>query len=227
MSPRGSIGPRTSIGRYPMGLILREGQEHVIEAGLLQMEVADLDVGIREDGRWLWLQHRCRPPRAGARFGSVRPARRRSVVRERQQLRARSSASRSWISITRLRPPMSDLSSAEVPSAMTEPWSITTIRSASSSASSRYCVVSSTVVPSATSSRVISQRLSRLAGSSPVVGSSRNRTRGSSHETHCKVRPTTHAARIGAEFTIAGVGQFEPFEQLVRSSGGASLGHAE
>ena len=65
-----------------------------------------------------------------------------------------------------------------MPCAITRPWSITAIRSASSSASSRYWVVSRIVVPSRTSSRTIAQISLRLRGSSPVVGSSRNRIRG-------------------------------------------------
>ena len=65
-----------------------------------------------------------------------------------------------------------------VPSAMTRPWSTTTIWSASSSASSRYCVVSSTVTPSPMSSRMASHTRWRDVGSKPVVGSSRNNTGG-------------------------------------------------
>ena len=45
--------------------------------------------------------------------------------------------------------PIDDLRSRLVPSAITRPWSMTASRSARRSASSRYCVVSSTVVPSA------------------------------------------------------------------------------
>ena len=44
-------------------------------------------------------------------------------------------------------PPTRAFSSSAVPSAMTRPWSMTAMRSARRSASSRYCVVSSTVVP--------------------------------------------------------------------------------
>ena len=43
--------------------------------------------------------------------------------------------------------PSRSFSSVAVPSAITLPWSMTTMLSASRSASSRYCVVSSTVVP--------------------------------------------------------------------------------
>ena len=65
------------------------------------------------------------------------------------------------------------LSSSGVPSATLRPRSMTAIRSASWSASSRYCVVSSTVQPSATSSRMVSHIWPRVRGSRPVVGSSR------------------------------------------------------
>ena len=63
---------------------------------------------------------------------------------------------------------------------------MTAIRSASRSASSRYWVVSSTVVPSATSASIASQSAMRLRRSRPVVGSSRKSTGG---------RATSAAAR--------------------------------
>ena len=75
-------------------------------------------------------------------------------------------------------PPTLSLSSSDVPSAITRPWSITTMWSARRSASSRYCVVSSTVVPAAVRASIVSHIDRRLAGSSPVVGSSRYRTGG-------------------------------------------------
>src|SRR6266851_2269777 len=81
------------------------------------------------------------------------------------------------VSLT-LSPPTLALSWAGVPSAITRPWSITAIRSARLSASSRCCVVSRTVVPSAASPRTASQVTIRLGRSSPVVGSSRKRIGG-------------------------------------------------
>ena len=60
--------------------------------------------------------------------------------------------------------PNESLSSSAVPSEMIEPRSITPIRSASSSASSRYWVVSSTVVPASIRSRISSQMSTRLRG---------------------------------------------------------------
>jgi len=74
--------------------------------------------------------------------------------------------------------PTRDLSCALVPSATIRPWSMTAICSASWSASSRYWVVSSTVVPAAAIWRTSSHTRLRLRGSSPVVGSSRNSRSG-------------------------------------------------
>src|SRR6478752_3218754 len=71
------------------------------------------------------------------------------------------------------------LSSARVPSAMMRPWWSTAIRSARCSASSRYCVVSRTVVPRPASSCTVFHTSMRDCGSSPVVGSSRKSTGGS------------------------------------------------
>ena len=82
--------------------------------------------------------------------------------------------------------PICALSSSGVPCATVRPWSRTTMSSDSRSASSRYCVVRMTVVPSRTRSRSWSQRPLRLFGSRPVVGSSRKSTLG---------RPTRLAAR--------------------------------
>ena len=75
-------------------------------------------------------------------------------------------------------PPTWRLSSRESPRAITRPWSITTMSSASRSASSRYWVVSRRVAPSSTSDSRTSQSSLRARGSRPVVGSSRNSTSG-------------------------------------------------
>ena len=49
--------------------------------------------------------------------------------------------------------PISALSESGVPSATMRPWSMIPMRSASRSASSRYCVVRNTVTPSSVASR--------------------------------------------------------------------------
>ncbi len=91
---------------------------------------------------------------------------------------AASTSAPAASAISRCSPPTEDLSWSGVPSAMTVPPSITAIRPASWSASSRYCVVSSSVVPESASSRTMSQVMARAFGSRPVVGSSRNSTAG-------------------------------------------------
>ncbi len=89
--------------------------------------------------------------------------------------------SASWVgTASTLGRPIVALSSAGVPSATIRPLSMIPTRLASTSASSRYCVVRKTVTPSSCASRPTSFHSAlRLCGSSPVVGSSRKRIRGS------------------------------------------------
>src|SRR3954469_15382777 len=94
---------------------------------------------------------------------------------------------------------------------------MTAIRAASSSASSRYWVVSMIVVPSRTSSRTIAQISLRLRGSSPVVGSSRNRIRGRVSRLDAR----SSRRRIPPEYVragraVPGVGELKPLQQLGR-----------
>ncbi len=89
----------------------------------------------------------------------------------------------------RLDSPIDALSSSAVPSATTLPVSMTAMRSASWSASSRYCVVRSTVEPLATRSRMVSHICPRVRGSSPVVGSSRKMSGG------CAMRDAARSRR--------------------------------
>ena len=91
---------------------------------------------------------------------------------------ARASSGRVSRATSIRSPPTRRLSSAAVPRSITTPWSMTTISSARRSASSRYCVVSSVVMPLCTSSSMRSHIAMRLRGSRPVVGSSRNSTDG-------------------------------------------------
>ncbi len=84
---------------------------------------------------------------------------------------------------------------------MIRPLSITTMSSARASASSMYCVVSSTVVPPCERPRTISHKSLRRAGSRPVVGSSRNSILG---------LPTSEVARssrrrMPPEYCLAGL----------------------
>ena len=124
-------------------------------------------------------QGRVRPPpvpasparRLGPGRGALRcprpapPRRGRTRPRQRPAAWLRSVTENSTTS-----PPMRSFSSSDVPDAITSPWSMTTMSSASSSASSRYCVQSKRVVPPATSSRIIAHIPTRLRGSRPGRG---------------------------------------------------------
>ena len=132
---------------------------------------------------------------------------------------ARSSAA---LSVTSSRaPPICAFSSAAVPSAITRPWSTTTMRSASSSASSRYCVVSSSVAPSPTSSRIIAPHAHPAGGVETgrrLVEEEHGRPRD---EAGREVEPAAHAARVLLEHAVARVGRARTGEQL-RPPGRAS-----
>ena len=162
-----------SVSVSVVGAVAGQGQEHLVEGGL-----GDADRGDRELA-----------PRAGAiRTSAARSAsvsgdveaaglggehrllaEQRGVRRRRPRRSGAGSASRSCS----VEVPTDDFSSSGVPSATLRPRSITAIRSASWSASSRYWVVSRTVQPSATRSRMVSHIWPRVRGSRPVVGSSR------------------------------------------------------
>ena len=81
------------------------------------------------------------------------------------------------------------------------------MRSASWSASSRYCVVRKTVVPASASERITSHSSRRLRVSSPVVGSSRNSTSGVDDEAEREVEAAAHAAGVGADALGCGIRQ--------------------
>ena len=95
------------------------------------------------------------------------------------------------------------------------PRSITAIRPASWSASSRYCVQSRIVVPWPASARTMSQTWLRERGSSPVVGSSRNSSSGVTTMLAGDVEPPAHAAGVVLDQPAGRVGEAERVEQLV------------
>ena len=80
-------------------------------------------------------------------------------------------------------------------------------------------MVSSTVVPPATSARTGSQTSLRPRGSSPVVGSSRNSTGGARIRLAAR-SPPPHPARVLLDRLGAGVGEPEPRQQLVGAAAG-------
>ena len=117
------------------------------------------------------------PPRAGAprrRWARPRRPRRNGAG----PLASRSRSPGSCGTTSTLGRPIAAFSVAGVPSATILPRSMMPTRSASTSASSRYCVVRNTVTPSPARRRTSSHSAARLCGSRPVVGSSRNSSRG-------------------------------------------------
>ena len=114
-------------------------------------------------------------------------------------------------------PPIVSLSSSDVPAAITLPWSITTILSASRSASSRYCVVSRTVEPSATRASIVSHMPKRARGSRPGGRLVEEDHRRAEDERGGEVQPPAHAARVRLGGTLGRVGELEALEQLVRA----------
>ena len=85
-----------------------------------------------------------------------------------------------------------------MPSAITAPWSITTMLSASTSASSRYCVVSSTVVPP---SHEVLDHAPQLVATLRVEaggGLVEEQHRRPVHERGGEVEPAAHATGVGA-----------------------------
>src|ERR1700747_396647 len=119
---------------------------------------------------------------------------------------------------------------------MTRPWSMTTMSCASWSASSRYWVVSSTAVPSVTSSLIIAHTSFLLYGSRPVVGSSRystpgpptglgGRAPGTPSAAAARVHAPPHPAGVRLRRPAGRVGEFEPGEQLGRAGPRLGAGH--
>ena len=121
-------------------------------------------------------------------FSAARPKYRRSSRPPTWRLGATAASAASALAASADEPncssttssPTSRLRSLGVPCATILPLLMMAISSARRSASSRYCVVRKIVMPkSSLRRRTSSQIAARLAGSSPVVGSSRNRMRGS------------------------------------------------
>ena len=117
-------------------------------------------------------------------------------------------------------PPSRPLSSAAVPSAITRPWSTTAIRSASRSASSRYWVVSSSVVPSRTRSSMTLPQLDAAARVQPGGRLVEEQDRGLGDEGRGEVEPPPHAARVGLRRSVAGVGEVEAVRAARRPGAG-------
>ena len=102
-----------------------------------------------------------------------------------------------------------------VPSAITRPWSITAIRSASWSASSRYCVVSSTVVPVAHERPDDVPDLVAAARVQPGGRLVEEQQVGRDDDAGGDVQPPPHAAGVRLDQPAGRLGQVERAEQLV------------
>ena len=110
-------------------------------------------------------------------------------------------------------PPICCLSSSEVPRAMALPWSITTMSSASRSASSRYWW---SAAWSSRRHQFVDQRPHRLAAAWVEAGGGlvQEQDRGPGDQAHGDVEPATHASRVALHHPVAGIEQVEPLEQL-------------
>ena len=116
------------------------------------------------------------------------------------------------------------LSSSRVPPAMILPSCRMAIRSASCSASSRYCVVSRIVVPPPASFLMVFQTSSRPSGSSPVVGSSRKMTAGVPTRLMAMSSLRAMPPEYVSDPLLGRVGQPELCQQAVGNLGGVGHG---
>jgi hypothetical protein len=196
------------------------GEEHVVERRRVQLEVAHRGLGVERahDLRELSappLTARRRPGRRGRRCRSAEhaPTASRSVGSAGFDLERRAPD----LGLELLRRAAGD----------DLPWSMIAIRSASTSASSRYCVVRKTVTPSSRARCETSLHMSaRLEGSRPVVGSSRKRIRGLCTSASARSRPALHAARVAADLAVGRVGRADALEQRVAARRRSAFGHA-
>ena len=179
-SPRPARGRPASLRASSSARVPGEGEEHVVERRPAQADVVARRSPAASRRRSASTSTAAPPrDRASAATGGARrprPGRPRAAGAARR----RGPAAPGCDDLSSRRsPPTWALSWSAVPWAMTLPWSMTTMSSASRSASSRYWVVSSSVVPPATRLWMTSHMSVRLRGSRPVVGSSRNSTGGS------------------------------------------------
>ncbi len=124
-----------------------QGQEHVVERGLAQAEVVDDDAGVRE--RVGEPGDRARPVIRRSHGGAHRPVELGPAPAIRPTWAAAASSCAASTTVTwSWAPPTCRLRARASPRAITRPWSTTMMSSARRSASSRYCVVRSNVVPS-------------------------------------------------------------------------------
>ena len=187
--------------------------EDVVERGVDQLERVDLDAGLVE-------RPHDRRDLGGAALdldaGRLPSAGRQQLAEPGADLArpARSQPSpRSQPDVRGGRPRPSATSG--VPSATILPSSMIPTRSASWSASSRYWVVRKTVVPSSLQrAHLLPDRLAadRVEAGGRLVEEEHARL---VDERHREVEAAPHAARVGADAAVRGVGEVDALEQLV------------
>ena len=205
------LGPRL------FRVVAGEAQEHVVERRPAQPEIGDRDVlrvqrPHRVDQRGRAARHRHAHRAELVVDGDLVAVDREGPGQRRRRPRAVRERSASWRSTTS--PPTWRLSSSAVPSAMMRPTSITLMRSASWSASSRYCVVSTIVVPSA---REAVDDVPQLQPAARVEAGRRlveEQHRRRDHEAGGQVEAPAHAARVRAQRAVGRVRELEHVEQL-------------
>ena len=192
-----------------------EGEEHVVEGRAAHPGVVDLRRRRPRAGR--------APRAAGRDAAGDRHEQRAAVGVERGRRRRRAgppagaASSRRAGSVTvssRRSPPIWALSWSAVPRAITCPLSITAMSSASTSASSRYCVVSSRVVPSATSCWMTAHMLgaaARVEARGRLVEEQHRRV---GHQRAGEVETASHAAGVRLGRAVGGVDEVELRQQL-------------
>ena len=111
-----------------------------------------------------------------------------------------------------------------VPSAITVPWSITTIRSARRSASSRYCVVRSTVAGAERAPR-FPHSARTAARVEPGRGLVEEQHRRAVDERGGEVEAPAHPTREGPHEAVGRLDELEALEQLVGALGDPRRGH--
>ena len=139
----------------------------------------------------------------------------RSRCRRARAARGARQRGRSWTTTSMRSPPTWDFSSSAVPRAMIRPSSTTAISSASSSASSRYCVVRSSVAPSRTCVRITSHMPSLPRGSRPGRRLVEKEHVRAADQRASEVEPAAHPAGVRLRDAVGGVLELEPLEQLV------------
>ena len=218
---------RRRVGAGVLRRVPGQGQEHLVQAGQPQPELGGHDAGRRPAAGPAPTAWPGRSPRPATRPVSWCTSGRDpgDLGHDGRHRRGRApgrppgppaSGRRSWPSA---RP--------ACPSATTRPWSMTTIWSASSSASSRYWVVSSTVAPSATTPPDGLPDLVARPRVQPGGRLVQEQHLGVAEQAGGQVEPAAHAAGVGLDRPPGRVGQLEPLEHLAGPAAGRRPAQAE